>query len=36
MALANANERIAALLDLTKVRDLLRSFPSVAEAEANV
>ena len=36
MALASANDRIVALLDLTKVRNLLRSFPSVAEAEANV
>jgi anti-sigma B factor antagonist len=36
MALANANDRIVALLDMTKVRDLLRNFASVAEAEANV
>jgi anti-sigma B factor antagonist len=36
MALASANDRIVALLDMTKVRDLLRNFPSVAEAEANV
>ena len=36
IALAAANERIDALLELTKVRDLLRNFPSVAEAEAEV
>lgn len=36
MALAGANERIDALLDLTKVRNLLRSFPTVADAEAQV
>ena len=36
MALAGANDRIDALLELTKVRDLLRSFPTVAEAEAQV
>ena len=36
MALASANSRIDALLEMTKVRDLLRNFPSIAEAEANV
>jgi len=36
MALAGANERVDALLDLTKVRNLLRSYPTVAEAEAQV
>jgi len=36
MALANANDRIAALLEMTKVRDLLRNFSSVGEGETNV
>jgi anti-anti-sigma factor len=36
MALAGANERIDALLVMTKVRELLRSFPTLAEAEAQV
>jgi anti-sigma B factor antagonist len=34
MALAGVNERIEALLDMTRVKSLLRVFPSVAEAEA--
>jgi anti-anti-sigma factor len=34
MALAGVNERIGALLDLTHVRALLRTFPSVEEALA--
>ena len=36
MALAGANERVDALLVLTKVRTLLRSFGSVDEAVAAV
>lgn len=36
VALAGANDRIDALLELTKVRNLLRSFPTVDEAEAHV
>jgi anti-sigma B factor antagonist len=36
IALSGANERIGALLDMTKVRELLRCFPTVAEAEAAV
>lgn len=32
MALAGANERIDALLIMTKVQELLRSFPTMAEA----
>lgn len=36
MALAGANERIDALLVLTKVRELLRSFATVEEAVAQV
>jgi anti-anti-sigma factor len=36
MALASSNDRIDALLEMTKVRNLLRSFPTVAEAEAQV
>ncbi|WP_035348983.1 STAS domain-containing protein [Edaphobacter aggregans] len=36
MALAGVNERVEALLDMTKVRNLLRSFPTTAEAEAQV
>jgi anti-sigma B factor antagonist len=36
IALAAANERIDALLELTRVRSLLRNFPTVAEAEARV
>ena len=36
MALAGANERIRALLELTKVRNLLRSFGTVEEALAAV
>ncbi len=34
MALVGVNERVDALLELTKVRALLRSFPTVDEAEA--
>jgi anti-anti-sigma factor len=36
MALAGANERVDALLELTKVRELLRSFDTVDEAVAAV
>ena len=36
MALAGVSERIDALLELTKVRTLLRSFPTPAEAEPQV
>jgi anti-anti-sigma factor len=36
MALAGVNDRIDALLEMTKVRNLLRNFPTVAEAEAKV
>jgi anti-anti-sigma factor len=36
MALAGVNERIDARLEMTKVRNLLRSFPTVAEAESAV
>jgi anti-sigma B factor antagonist len=35
-ALAAANERIDALLVLTKVREILRSFPTVEDAVASV
>ncbi len=34
MALAGVNERIEALLEMTRVKSLLRVFPTVAEAEA--
>jgi hypothetical protein len=36
MALAGANERVQALLILTKVQNLLRSFDNVEEAVAAV
>jgi anti-anti-sigma factor len=36
VALAGANDRIDALLELTKVRALLRIFPTVTDAEAQV
>ncbi|HMH15036.1 MAG TPA: STAS domain-containing protein [Edaphobacter sp.] len=36
MALAGANERISALLELTKVQNLLRSFATAAEAVEQV
>jgi anti-sigma B factor antagonist len=36
MALAGVNQRIDALLELTKVRNLLRTFPTTTEAEAQV
>jgi anti-sigma B factor antagonist len=34
MALAGVNERIEALLEMTRVKSLLRVFPTVTEAEA--
>ena len=34
IALAGVNQRIEALLDMTRVKSLLRVFPTVAEAEA--
>jgi anti-sigma B factor antagonist len=36
LLLAGVNERIMALLDMTKVREILLSFPTVAAAEASV
>ena len=36
MALSGVNDRVDALLEITKVRNLLRSFPTASEAEANV
>ncbi len=36
LLLAGMNERIAALLDMTKVQEILQTFPSVAEAEASL
>ena len=36
MALAGANERVHALLELTKVRGLLRSFDTIEEAVEHV
>jgi anti-sigma B factor antagonist len=35
MALAGVNHRVEALLDLTRVKSLLRVFPTVEEAEAS-
>ena len=36
MALAGVNPRVDALLEMTRVRELLRSFRTVAEAEAAI
>ena len=36
MALVGVNDRVDALLELTKVRNLLRSFPDVPTAEAQI
>jgi anti-anti-sigma factor len=36
LLLAGVNERVASLLEMTKVQDVLTSFPSVGEAEASL
>jgi anti-anti-sigma factor len=36
LLLAGVNDRIMALLDMTKVREILQSFPTVAAAEASL
>jgi anti-sigma B factor antagonist len=36
LLLAGVNERVTALLEMTKVQGVLTSFPSVAEAEASL
>ena len=36
LRLAGVNERLKALLEMTKVQGVLTSFPSVAEAEASL
>ncbi len=36
LLLAGVNERVMALLEMTKVKEILTSFPSVGEAEASV
>ena len=36
LLLAGVNERVKALLEMTKVQSVLTSFPSVAEAEASL
>ena len=36
LLLAGVNDRVKALFEMTKVQSLLKSFPSVEEAEANL